>query len=372
MRIKYRPKRLDLYIFGEVLLPFLGGVVFFVFIFLMFQALRLADLLIIHGVSGPVLLKMTALLILSFLPMALPIAFLIGILIGFGRMSTDSEIVALKANGISYRRMSLAPTILAMIVVGLSLGLNLEWVPRGDHIFKSTLIRVSNTKVVSSIKEGTFTSGFFDLLVYAEHVDKENNQLQGVFIYDERDRRNPQTIVARQGEILPVQTSSELGAAAVFKLKNGNIHRMEPGSDKYEKIDFGEYNLLLQVNAGADTATIKPRMIPYSDLRRQIRQSPSTSSRHRELVGELSRRIGVALSPLIFVFLGMGFASVRTRAVRASAALIAFGVILFYWATQAYAMVAAQKGWLNPVFALQIPNLVCLLSAMKVFRSANW
>src|SRR5438132_1127911 len=139
-----KPLKIDLYVLTEVLGPFLGGVIFFSFIFLMFQALRLADFFIIHGVPAMILGKMAALMVLSFMPISLPIAFLIGILVGFGRLSADSELVAMKANGIRVYRLATPTLILASVVVVLSLGLNLTWVPWGDRLFKSTLIRVSN------------------------------------------------------------------------------------------------------------------------------------------------------------------------------------------------------------------------------------
>lgn len=148
------PKRIDYYVLAEILGPFFGGILFFSFIFLMFQALRLAEFFIIHGVPLTVLGKMIALMMLSFLPISLPIAFLIGVLVGFGRLSADSELVAMKASGMSIYRLTAPVLGVSVIVVLLSLGLNLQWVPMGDREFKSTLIKVSNTKIVSSIKIG--------------------------------------------------------------------------------------------------------------------------------------------------------------------------------------------------------------------------
>ncbi|MBC7691880.1 MAG: LPS export ABC transporter permease LptF [Methylotenera sp.] len=367
-----KPMRIDIYILGEILGPFIGGVIFFSFIFLMFQALRLAEFFIIHGVGGLVLLKMISLMILSFLPIALPVAFLIGILVGFGRLSADSELVAMKANGFSVWRLAAPVTLLAVVVVLLSLGLNMNWVPWGDKTFKSTLIRVSNTKVVSSIKEGTFTSGFFDLLLYADRVDPVTDRLQRVFIYDEREPRNPLTVVAKEGEILSVVTKSELGTSIVLKLYNGNIHRNDIESNTYQKIDFEEYRLFLKIEEGSDNATLKPRMYPYDELKKSIANAPRDSGAYREMTAELWRRYTVALSPLIFVFLGIGYGTVRTRAVRAGAALVALAVIVIYWSIQAGATVAVHKGILPPVFAMQLPNLAILLIAIKGFRSATW
>lgn len=363
-----RPLKIDLYILGEIVGPFMGGVVFFSFIFLMFQALRLADFFIVHDVPGIVLLKLIGLLTLSFLPTALPIAFLIGVLIGFGRLSADSELVALKANGISLQRMSVPVLILALPVVVVSLGLNLEWVPWGDRNFKKTLVKVSSTKSVSSIKEGTFTTGFFDLLIYADRLDPKTQRLHRVFIYDEREPKNPFTVVAQEGEILPVETGSELGAAAVLKLYRGNIHRNDAGTNTYQKIDFGEYRLYLRIDEGNEGHAIKPKMFAYKELRAFVKKNPHVL----DMYGELWRRYSVALSPLVFVFLGIGYGSVRTRAVRANAFMVAFGAILLFWGIQAVATTMVHKGHIHPILGMQLPNLVLGALAFRGFRSAMW
>lgn len=372
MRIsrKLQIKKIDLYLLSEVMGPFLGGVAFFCFVFLMFQVLRLAEFFIIHGVSGLVLMEMAGLLVLSFMPISLPIAFLIGVLIAFGRLSSDSELVAMKANGMSLHRLAAPVCVLALGVVGLSWGLNMEWVPWGDREFKSTLIKVSNTKVATSIKEGTFTTGFFDLLIYADRLDTKTSRLQHVFMFDEREPKNPMAVVAGEGEILTVKNESKLGSAAMLKLYNGNIHANQNESDQYQKIDFKEYKLYLKIDEGADTATIKPRMIPYHELKQQV--EVSTGQAKLELSTEVWRRYAVATSPLIFVFLGIGFGTFRTRAVRAGAALIALVVILIYWSVQAGTTILAHKGMVPPSVAMFIPNLVMAIAAWLGYRTAIW
>ncbi len=368
----FRPLRVDLYIFGEVLGPFLGGIAFFVFIFLMFQALRLADFLILRGVAGGTLLKMTGLLMLSFLPIALPVAFLISVLVGFGRLSGDSELVAMKASGFGLVRLSAAPALLSVGVVALSLFLNLEAVPWGERTFKSLLIRVGNTKVVSEIHEGTFTTGFFDLLIFADKVDPKTSQLKHVFIYDEREPKNPLTVVAQSGEVLPVRMQSELGAAAVLKLYNGSIHRNDIAQGSYSKIDFQEYRLFLKVDEGALTSVLKPQQIPYHDLVEKIRNTKPTEFYGLEFRGEYWRRISIALTPFLFVFLGIGFGTVRTRAVRAGAALVAFLVLVVYWAIQTAGTIAVQRALMPPFIAMELPNLFVFVLGAISFRKSMW
>ncbi|MCM2323717.1 MAG: LptF/LptG family permease [Oligoflexia bacterium] len=368
----FLPRKFDGYILGDVIGPFLGGVVFFLFLFLMFRTLVLAEMLIVHGASAATLARMTGLMALQFLPMVLPVAFLIAVLVGFGRLSADSELVAMKASGVSIWRMSVPVLAFSLVVVSFSLGLNMEWSPWSESASKNLLIRLSNTKVASSIKEGTFTSGFFDLLIYAEKVDSRNNRMKRVFIYDERNPKTPFTVVARTGEILPVKTASEFGSAAMLKLYNGSIHRNDASGNIYQKIDFETYRLYLKIDEGAPNASWKPAMIPYKDLRRIIRETSPETKQGRQMRGEFWRRYAIALSPLIFVFLGIGFGTARTRAVRAGAALVAFLTLLVYWTILSAATIAVNRGTLPPFLAMQLPNLTVLVAAIASFKGARW
>jgi lipopolysaccharide export system permease protein len=365
------PKRIDYYIGTEVTGPFLGGIIFFSFIFLMFQALRLAEALIEHSVPISVLFKMVGLMILSFLPMAIPLAFLIAMLVGFGRLSADSELVAMKANGMSIHRLA-APALVMSVIVGvLSLGLNLEWVPKGKMELKRTLLRLTNTKAVAAIREGTFTSGFFDLLVYADKVDHKTNRLEKVFIYDERNKDRPLTVVAQEGEIVPVKIDSDLGASAALKLYNGNIHSNDIAGGAYQKIDFREYQLYLKVEAGADTATGKPTAQPYHVLKRIARNEPDQQIR-RGYRTEIFRRWMTAIAPLLFVLIGIGYGTVRTRAVRANAGLVTLGVIIPYYVLQTACESWGYKGYLPPAFAMAIPNLILFFIGLRSYRRSTW
>jgi len=367
-----RPRKLDFYILGEVLMPFVGAVVFLCFVFLMFQALRLAEFFIIHGVSGAVLGEISGLMMLSFLPYVLPVGFLIAVLSSFGRLSSDSELVAMKANGISIWRMAVPVVIAGLGVGALSLALNMDWVPWGEHRYRELIVRVSNTKATSSIKEGTFTTGFFDLLIYTDRLERGTNKMHRVFIYDEREPRNPVTVVAQEGAIVPVKTPGDLSAAIALKLFNGNIHRSSIRENTYSKIDFDEYRLYLSIAEGGGGISFRPRIVPQAELVRRMHTEDPKSQQSREFRTELWRRYATSLSPLIFVFFGIGFGTVRTRAVRMSAALVGLIVVLIYWGLQGAMIGLGYSGVLHPAAAMMIPNLVILALAVPAFRSAMW
>lgn len=368
----WRPLKFDQYIFVEILGTFIGSTIFTLFVLLMFQMLRLAEILIVHGASGFVLAKMIGFMMLTFLPKAFPLAFLISVLTTFGRLSTDSELIALKAAGISALRQSVPAFVLAAIVVVVSVNLHSKWVPWAEVESKRTLNRIGNTRAISAIKEGTFTSGFFDLLIFAEKVDSKKNRLYHVFIYDEREPQNPMTYIAREAELIPVKTGSDLGAALMLRLLDGSSHQNHLKTQTYEKMEFKVYQLFLQINAGGDGLLQKPEMIPQNELLEIIKKTTTASFEGREMRGEYWKRFAIAFSPLIFVLLGIGFGSFRHRTAKTGAVLTAFIILTFYWTLQMAGTAAVERGTLPPILAMQIPNLTLFIVGLWGFRRASW
>src|SRR6266576_1035444 len=96
----YRAKIAGQYIFWEMLPTFILGNVVFIFILLMFQMLRLSEFIIARGMPVYLVLEMVVFMTISFLPACIPISLLFSILLTYGRLSSDSEVVALKASGL--------------------------------------------------------------------------------------------------------------------------------------------------------------------------------------------------------------------------------------------------------------------------------
>jgi lipopolysaccharide export system permease protein len=371
MPIKFwRLSLIDRYLLSELLTPFVGGIVFFTFVFLMFQILRLAEFFIIHGVPFFDLIALLVLLSASFIPFSLPISFLIGLLLAFGRLSTDSELVAMKAGGYSLKRLAFVPFLMACCVSILSLLLTMQITPTAEKALRQKMTEIGNSKLVSAIRQGTFTRGFFDLIVYADQANPKTNRMQGVFIYDEREPKNPLTIVANKGQWTTRRTENG-GSEAVLKLTDGNIHRSEASTGSYQKIDFEEYRLFLKMEGSQGSGSSKPKMLTYSELSEGIKTTATEQpQRHRQLLNEWWRRIAVALAPFCFLLLGLGHGSGTNRSARASAALIAFAVVVLYDGLLSWGAGLAEKSLLPSWIALQLGNVLTAIWGVFAFRSA--
>ncbi len=367
-----RIKKLHTYIFKEVLTPFLGGIGFFAFVFLLFQMLRLAEELIVNNAPFGLVMKLLWTLILNFLPLGLPLAFLLGVLFAFSRLSGDSEIVAMKAGGMSLASISKPVFGLAILVSMVSLLLNLNWSPWSEVAMRQTLMKIGNRKFVSSINEGTFSSGFFNLIMFTERVNHRIGKMEKVFIFDERDEKHPLTVVAKTGEVIRVQSNEDDLGGVVLQLQDGSIHQSDILNNNYNLANFATYQIYFEIPDAKGNFGYRPKMLKIGDLQNKRNNPNISAAERRELDTDFWRRITVAMAPLLFVFLGMGFGTVRTRGARSSVLLVAFITMALYWQVQVSAIWLGDSGALPPWLALQIPNLLVFLVGGFMYKRANW
>ena len=368
----YRLLKLDRYLIREVLGAFLGSFIFILFILLMFQVLRLADFFIVNGASTLSLAKVTLYLSISFLPFAIPLALVLSILISFSRISNDSELVALKSLGLSLSRISLPTLILALILGGFNLILNNQIVPWSATQFKVVEQSIASTRVSSRIKEGTFTTSFFNLLIFAERTDQKKTRLYHVFIRDEREASNPLTYIAQEAEIIPIRSQAELGTTVLMNLYNGSMHHHDLQTQNYEKMDFETYQIMLEIEGRSPDVGKKPSMMYLSSLKDEIEKAPADSGSRKVLQCEVWRRYASVLTPIILVIFAIGLSAFQYRNARAGALLLGFIIILMNWILQVFALEVGHRGVLHPAFAMQIPNLISLIMGFFFFKRANW
>lgn len=366
------PRIVDRYVFMEVLLPFLGGVLFFAFIFLMFQMLRLSEFFIVNGVSLTQLGKIVGYMLVSFLPLGLPISFLVAILTAFGRFSSDSEMVAMKASGLSLLRISAPVQVLAVFVAILSLLLNMNWAPNAELSLRKLMIKIGNAKFSTSIQEGTFTSGFMNMLLFTERANNRAGKMENVFIFDERDPAHPLTVISKNGELIRIQRNEEDLGGLILQLTNGSIHQSATDSANYNLSHFDTYQIYVDIPDTTGNFSAKPKMYSFAELVGRRNAAALESVERYSLDTELWRRVTVALTPFMFVLLGIGLGTVRTRGARFGVILIAFVAMAAYWQVQVSSIWLGNSGYVLPALAMQIPNFLVGIFGIWAFRRAGW
>src|SRR5512141_3274262 len=128
-----RPRLIDRYIVREMLAPTGIGLLVFTFVLLIDQIPRLLAVLVARSADLPTIVRVFLNLLPSILAVTIPMAFLLGVLLAFGRLASDSEIVALRAVGVSPSGLLGPVMILAMAMTGLAFYVNAIALPAANQ-----------------------------------------------------------------------------------------------------------------------------------------------------------------------------------------------------------------------------------------------
>ncbi len=359
---------IDKYVAVEVLKPFFGAIILFLFLLLMFQTLRLADFVIVHQVPGRIVLQLAVFLLVSISAYTFPIAYLASVIIAFGRLSSESELTAFRASGISYVRLTRPALAVAALCSMISLLVTQELGPLGERSFNELLAKMSRTQVASALREGAFNSGFYDLLLFAEKIDAERGRMSRVFIYDEREKNFPLVVVARDGAIQSLLSQTSLGGQILLKLFNGHTYQLDPVQKTSQVGAFREYELFLKIEEATGIHMSEPRVLPFGELRAHIAGTPKNTPRYNDLQAEFWKRIGLSISPFVFCLLGIGLGVVRTRAVQSRGVILTLVTVAIYWQSLVYASSAVVEGRWGAAIGMQFPNALVAIAAIFFYR----
>lgn len=355
------PLKIHRYIFREVGLPTFLGLVIFTFVLFMGRILRLMQLVINKGVPLGDILKLFLCLLPSFLVITLPLAFLLGVLIGFGRLSADSEVVALKSCGIGFYSMARPVIVLALLICGLTAALTLTVNPAAETAFRTQLFNIATSRATIGLQPRVFNDEFDGLVLYASTIDSHADTLKGVLISDQRKGKVPSIILAQSGSIIRDRKNLTL----TLRLQNGDIHRRPKGhgGETYQTIGFSTYDISLNMGRQPENRRRKVGELTWTELRRALHHSDSPSQRNRYLA-EMQERLALPFAPLVFVFLGLPLGIQSHRSGRGSGFALALVVFLTYYLLFSFGETLAEKGGLPPIPIIWAPNLIFLCGGL--------
>lgn len=357
------------YIFFEMWPSLIVGVLVFVFILLMAQALRLTDLVLGHGVSIESVLEIVGYLSVSFLPAILPMSLLFSVLLTYGRMSQDSEMVALKAVGYSQGALTIPAIMLSALIAFLSGQTAFQLAPWGNRQFELLITKLGQTKAGATLKEGTFSEGFFDLVVYANKVDSRSGEIEKVFIYDQRSSNEvPLTIISKRGQI--VNDPQKPGHSVLLLLKDGDVHR---SSETHTKIKFGSLEVRLTDPVKEEQRAKSPQSFTMDEINDSLSKTELSEEQRRVLRIEFHKRWAITIVCLIFGILGVALGTnPNRRSQKGSGLVLSLVIVIFYWIVYVSMEGMARSGDVPIVVALWLPNtLFFIFSSWKLRQIWN-
>jgi LPS export ABC transporter permease LptF/LPS export ABC transporter permease LptG len=359
------PLILDRYIVREMAAPTAIGLLVFTFVLLIDQIPRLLAVLVARSADLATIARVFLNLLPSILAVTIPMAFLLGVLLAFGRMASDSEIVALRAVGVSPRRLLAPVMMLAAAMTALTFYINAVALPAANQAHRQLVFSLVVSKARTDVKPRTFTDNLLpgQMMLYVQDIEAKTGLWKNLLIHDTRDPREPKLILARTGELV-VDKARQI---VRVQLGPGSQHTFFPGEPReYNRTAFGSMGWDLPVDeffpdrkklllSKGDREMNLPELSGrIADLRAQGQGRPEWG----RFAVEWHKKFAIPAACLVFGLLGLALSLGSKKEARSSAFALSIGVIFVYYVLIRLGEQAGDTGMMAPWLSMWGANVV--------------
>lgn len=297
-----------------------------------------------------------------FLIMVLPISCMLSVFLTFLRMSTDRELIALKAGGVSIYQMLRSPALFSFLCMCFAIFISLHAISWGMNSFRTTILQIANTRAKVVIQPGVFNRDIFGLTLFARKVDPITGRLSQVIFEDStQDEKSSITVLAPEGDIV---TDHEQGAL-IFHLRNGRIYRVI--DDNVSILEFEEYKVGLDLGSlfsTFDLGDVRPKEMSWHELRRMDRKQSAPDPRYQRRVSvEMHKRWSLPVACLVLGVFSLPLACAFEGVKRQLGIILALVMFLLYYSIYSIGMNMGESGVLPPTMGLWFANALFALAA---------
>ncbi|OIO40213.1 MAG: hypothetical protein AUJ75_00390 [Candidatus Omnitrophica bacterium CG1_02_49_10] len=353
------------YVLKEMIAPFILSISVFTFVLLMGNIIKLADLIINKGVDIVSVGKMFLALIPYLLNYTIPMAILTATLLAFGRLSSDNEIVAMKASGVSLYRIAVPIIIVGLIFSLFGIYLNDRVLPRAHYESRKILKSIGIKRPAAYLEAGTFIKTFQNYIIFIYGI--KNNILQNIRIYQPQADGPTRTIVANRGEFISIPEKNIVR----LKLVDGTSDEPNPKNPKqFYKLNFKTYYITLDLSEELKAQEIgkKPKDMNIAEIRDEIVKLEEEGIPVTPLYTEIYKKISFSFSSLVFVLLGLPLAIMVRRGEKSVGFGLSLAIIILYYILFALAEALSLKGIVNPAIGMWLPNIIFISAGIFLIR----
>jgi lipopolysaccharide export system permease protein len=189
------------YLLAQIARPMITAILVALIALLAERTLRVIDLVVGWRGSLFVVFEMLGYLIPHYMGLALPVAFFLGILLTFSRLSREGELAAINASGAGLPQL-LRPIFAAALVLALVVALLVSLLqPYARYAYRAATYALTNASFTTLLQDGLFTT-LGDTTYMVDHISEDKSKMEGVFLYQSGEGKDAVTITAMRGQAL--------------------------------------------------------------------------------------------------------------------------------------------------------------------------
>ena len=364
-------KLLQRRLFAEHMKTFVLSASVLLLFILLGRALQLRDMLMGLELSVFDTLKLFGYLSPFFLLIICPIACMLAVFLTFLRMSTDRELVALKAGGVSLYQMLPAPLIFSVLCSGLGFLISVHLQAWGMSSFRAEVLSIASSSARIVVQPGVFNKDIPNMVMFARKVDPLSGTMADVMVEDRRAQKNRMTMLAPEGNLDADYESGEI----VFLMKNGRSYTEK--DEAMTVMGFKEYAVRLSIDSlfkGVDLGKVKPKEYSWErlyDYENQKKLSKTDPRMARKIEVERHKRFVFPLACIVLCVFVIPIATSFQGLKQQTGVLMALLLFLTYYSFLMLGISLGESGDLVPTVGLWVPNALFLGLGLYGMRLAD-
>ncbi len=348
---------IDRYVIREVLPPFLIALLVFTFVLIIPFIIELAEQMIAKGVPAGTILQLAGTLLPGQLALTIPMALLIALLVGFGRLSADREVVVMMACGISPFRLLQPVLVFAVVCWGATSWVMMKAMPDGNQRYREITHEIVMNRAEGEVRPRVFYEDFPNMVLYVREVPMDGRGWIDVLAADTSNASQPVLYLAKRGRMVIDREARTIHMV----LEEGTRHTTkleDPAA--YEVLTFESTIIAL------DPESVFPRSGPQRGEREMAIEDLAVLAADMRLQGvsphrpimEIHKKFSVPMACFVFALIGLGLGASHRKDGKLAAFVVGIAVIFAYYVIM-YIGEALTKGfWIPAWLSMWLPNIV--------------
>jgi LPS export ABC transporter permease LptF/LPS export ABC transporter permease LptG len=345
-------RTLDRYVFKEILFPSVIAVAALTFVFFSRQIGSLLEVIVRQSATLSEIWAFSAAILPNVLTFTIPMAVLVGILTGFGRMSSDSEAIAFRATGVSMKRLLIPVMFLGAIAWVGNTALTIWVAPETAGRLRDLKYDILVKQVSLELKPRVFNERLTNFVLYVQDIATGGLTWRGILLADMTKPDDPRVTFAESGTL----SRDDTDRTFQLTLTRGSTHAVSPLSP--ERYSFSSFD--------ATTIKIPMPMAPEKPEKPSINEVPTASIWHKMQAGtatyeervEFHRRLALPFACLVFALAGLPLGVSTTRGSKSMGLVLSLMLMLIYYLAFIGGTRIANNAQFSPFLGAWMPNFI--------------
>ncbi len=351
------------YILGEISSHSLIGCALFTFILFMKPLEQILEMVVRNSSSFTTLLQVFLFTLPNTFLVTIPMAVLVGVLLGLSRLAADSEITAMRASGLGIWYFVRVAAIVAFLGTAIGLVNSLYVIPKANQGILDTQRQLESSQASFEIQPRVFYEDFKNTVIYVQDVRSGAgaSNWRRLFIADVTDPTSPRITTAESATVASDKGPGEgpdTSPTLLMRLRNVTVHETMPNQPgQYNISTFAQTDRPLTFSPQSEVSIGRLDTPLYAlDNRALMQLSHGPDGKRYQI--ELHRRIAFPVACLVLMLIGVPLGTASRRGGKSSGFIFTILLVLAYYLLSNFGIAWAKQGRLPAVAGVWLANVV--------------